>query len=130
MLPPEEGDPIGSFVVLSNDGVFKSDVISSDKTALVYSEVGDTFNISLTSQTISNMGMIETKALGLHAVSVIFVGNYLVAVIGGGLSLLNEGQLNAPVVGVVIMSVTDGKVSASAYLATSQKAFAATLTSP
>ena len=54
----------------------------------------------------------------------------VIAAIGGGLSLLNEGQLNAPVVGVVIMSVTAGKFSASAYLATPEKAFAATLNSP
>ena len=52
VLPPEEGDPIETFIVLSNDGVFESTVISSDNTALVYSEVGDTFNISLTSQAI------------------------------------------------------------------------------
>jgi hypothetical protein len=125
--PPAEGDAIGSFVVISNDGMFQSDAISSDTAALLYSEFGDTFNISAMSQTINNQGMIKTKALGLDALSVFTAGNYLVAAIGGETSIFNDGQLNEPVVGVAIMSVSGGNVAVSVYVASPDRVITGTL---
>ncbi len=127
---PDPGDAIGSFLVVSNNGSFQSDEISSDTASMIYSEFGDTFNISLTSQDLNMEGQIETKALGLSAVLVTRVDNYLVGVVGGGASLFNAGQLNEPAVGVMVMSLNGSTVNLSVYVATPQRVIAGTLSGP
>jgi len=124
---PDPGDPIGSFVVLSNNGNFQSETISSATAALLFSDFGDTFNISLSHQEINNQGHIETKALGLDSILVTRLDNYVIGVVGGGASLYNDGQFNEPAIGVMIMSVTQGEVSLSVYAATVERVIQGTM---
>ena len=125
---PDPGEAIGSFVVLSGNGNLQSQAISSASASLLYSEFGDTFNIAAMSQEINNQGMVKTKALGLDAILVFRIENYLIGVVGGGASLYNQGQFNEPIVGVMIMSVTGGAVSLSFYSATPNQVIQGTLT--
>lgn len=117
---PEAGDPVGSFVVISNDGNFASEVISSNTAALTYSEFGDTFSISVMSG--------PSSALGLTAVTVHETGNYIVGTLAGGLSIYNDGGQNESVFGVMIMSVSDSSVSVVVYAATTERVIYGTLT--
>lgn len=126
---PDPGDPVGSFVVLSNNGNLSTEGgVSSPEAALLYSEFGDTFNISATSQEINDQGMIETKAIGLDAILVFHVDNYVVGVVGGQTSIYNDGQFNEPLVGVMIMSVTGNNVSVSLYVASPDRVIHGSLT--
>ncbi|MBI5095996.1 MAG: hypothetical protein HZB26_26615 [Candidatus Hydrogenedentes bacterium] len=124
---PDPGGPVGSFVVLSNNGNLSTDAISSTEAALIYSAFGTTFSISATSQELNNEGHIETKAIGLSAIQVYSVENYIVGVVGGTTSLFNAGTTNEPAVGVMIMSVTGNAVSLSLYVATPERVIQGTL---
>ncbi len=125
---PDPGDPIGSFLVVSNNGNLATDAISSDSASLLYSEFGDTFNIAAFHQEVNDQGQIETQAIGLDAILITFIDNYLVAVIGGETSIYNEGQFNEPVLGVVVLSLQGTTVSASIYVATPERVIQGTLT--
>ena len=125
---PEPGGPIeGAVLVLSNNGALQTDAISVNNASLLYSVVGDTFNVAAMSQEINDQGMIETKALGLDAILVTQIGNYVVGVVGGQTSIYNDGQFNEPLVGVMIMSVLDGNVLLSLYVATPERVIQGTL---
>ncbi|MBU0639617.1 MAG: hypothetical protein KKB50_12185 [Planctomycetes bacterium] len=125
---PEAGGAVGSFIVISNNGSFTSDEISSDNAALTYSEFGDTFSISMTSQSIGDDLSIDTASLGLTAVSVYQLGNYVVGVCSGGRSLFNGGDFNEPAFGVMIMAVSGKSVSVSVFATTLERVIAGTLT--
>jgi hypothetical protein len=126
---PDPGDPVGSFVVLSNNGNLSTEGgLSSPEAALLYSEFGDTFNISATSQELNDQGQLETKAIGLDAILVFEVENYIVGVVGGQTSIYNDGQFNEPLVGVMIMSVTGNAVSLSLYVASPDRVIHGSLT--
>ncbi len=126
--PPPPGDAVGSFVVVSNNGVFSSEVISSTMGSLLFSEFGDTFDLTGISQKISMQGKIVTKALGLHTILLTRYENYVIGIVGGGQSIYNAGQFNEPVLGVMIMSVKEGNVSISVYAATVQRVIIGTFT--
>ena len=125
---PAPGDPVDSVFALANNGSFISDAISSTMASLLYSDTGSTFSISVVSQEVNDEGQIETKALGLSAFQVTTVDNYVIGIVGGGTSLYNDGQLNEPAVGVMVMSVSEGFVTVSVYAATPKRVIAGTLT--
>lgn len=127
---PDPGDPIEPFVVLSNNGVLQTDAINSDSAALLWSEFGDSFSISATSQNINDEGQLETKAIGFTSITVFRIENYIAGVVGGPASLFDPGGLPEPAVGVMIMSVKDGNVALSLYAATEKRVIQGTLTSP
>lgn len=117
---PEPGDDIGSFVVISNNGTFSSNEISSDTASLLYSEFGDTFSLSVTEG--------PSAAMGLTAVHVREVGPYVIGVLAGGLSIYNDGGQNESVFGVMVMSVSGSNVTVCVYAATTQRVISGTLT--
>ena len=127
---PDAGGEIGSFLVVSNDGAFTSDAISSDTAAMLFSDFGDSFNISVMSQSVNMQGQIVTKALGLDAILVTRVENYVIGVVGGGASLFNDGQFNEPAVGVMIMALNGSTVNVSVYVATPDRVISGSLSGP
>lgn len=127
---PEPGGEIGTFVVVSNNGMIESEAISTDNASVVFSEIGDNFKVDAFSQEFNDEAELDTKSLGLSAVLVTRVDNYVIGVIGGGTSLYNEGQANEPVVGVMVMSVRGGTVNLSIYAATPERVISGTVTGP
>ena len=125
---PEPGDPIESILVLSNNGNFQSEEISSESASMLYSDFGSTFSISLFSQKVNMQGQIVTKSLGLSSILVTRVDNYIVGVVGGENSLFNAGSFNEPAVGAMLMSLVEGQVSMSVYVATPKRVIHGTLT--
>ncbi len=124
---PTAGDAVGSFVVISNDGNFSSNVISGDTASLTYSEFGDTFGLSVTSQEVGDSGELETSSLGLNAQTVSSAGNYVVGVCAGGRSIYNDGNYNESCYGVMIMSVSGSSVTVTVYVATPKRVIYGTL---
>ncbi len=127
---PDPGDEIGSFVVVSGNGVFSSDAVSADTASLVFSEFGDQFKIDVLSQETGDDGQVDTKSLGLSAILVTRFDTCVIGVIGGGASLYNDGQFNEPVVGVMIMSLSGSTVNLAVYAATPERVISGTLTGP
>ncbi len=125
---PTAGDPLGSFVVISNDGNFSSNTISGNTASLTYSEFGDTFSLSVTSQEVGDSGQLETKSLGLNAQSVTSAGNYAIGVCAGGRSIYNDGSFNESCYGVMILSVSGSSVTVTVFAATPDRVIYGTLT--
>ena len=124
---PVAGDPIDSFVVISNDGTFSSEEISSSAASLIYSEFGDTFSISMTSQEVGGSG-ISTSSLGLTAQSVTESGNLVIGVCAGGRSIFNGGDFNESAYGVMTLSVNGGTATVVVFVATPERVIFGTLT--
>lgn len=125
---PTAGDPVSSFVVISNDGSFNSNTISGNTASLTYSEFGDTFGLSVTSQEVGDSGQLETKSLGLNAVSVTSAGNLVVGICAGGRSIYNDGSFNESCYGVMILSVSGSSVTVTVYVATPERVIYGSLT--
>ena len=95
--------------------------------------VGSSFEITVFSQTINSFGQIETKSLGLSAVLVTNVDNYVVAVVGGAGSFFNDGSffgVSEPAVGVMVMALNETMVNVIVYVATPERVILGTLTGP
>lgn len=127
---PDPGDEIGSFVVVSGNGVFDSDAVSVDNARLVFSESGDDFRIEAVSQETGDDGQVDTKVLVLSAIAVSRIDTCVIGVIGGDDSTYNDGLLNESVVGVMIMSLDGSTVHLSVYAATPERVISGTLTGP